>query len=217
MADRWYVRATAAFRRPRTWVWIGAVIVAVAVAWRIQAVDGQVIDAATGKPLEGVFVVGRWHGYISLPVQGRSSCYHMAVTRTNADGKFLMSSWSRNVDPLLGDRLLDLYYYKVGYGVAAHGEADQQPTLLTRDARLGKERMEEIGKIYAATDCGSKRRQLGQATPLYYAAADDARNAAVTREDQILARRFLDIFVVLEFDNNEAARRQGERERAEWK
>ncbi len=216
MADRWYVRATAAFRRPRTWAWIGAVIVATGVTWRLQAVDGQVVDAATGKPLEGVFVLGQWNGYITMPAQGRSTCYHLAVTRSDTQGKFLMSSWSGNFHPLLGDRVLTLYYYKPGYATQWSAEEYSQPMALTRDMRLGKERMDEIGKMLVAADCGPRDRKLDRVGSLYRAAAEEAKNVAVTREERTQANRFLGPVEALQFGDWEAARRQSERERAEW-
>ena len=217
MADRWYVRATAAFRRPRTWAWIGAVIVAVAVAWRIQAVDGQVIDAATGKPLEGVFVVGQWDGWSAGIVEGRSACYHLNVIRTGTDGRFLMSSWSGNVWPFLQDRLMTMHYYKPGYGVQWSGDDARQVIALMPATRSVKERMDELSRLLGNSDCGSKSRMKVLVPPLFLTIAEEARTIAGSRAERIWASNLLYRAEHYELGEDLATRNAREREREEWK
>ena len=82
-------------------------------------VAGQVIDAETGKPIEGAHVALLWRsGIVPRGFTGHNSrdiCYHAAATTTDAYGKFEIPAWkewSTYDVVLVGPTVL---IYKVGF------------------------------------------------------------------------------------------------------
>ncbi len=55
-------------------------------------VAGKVIEAGTGRPIEGAFVVVNWTYYF-----WHSACFHVQVAETNADGEFAIPRQIRHV------------------------------------------------------------------------------------------------------------------------
>jgi hypothetical protein len=60
-----------------------------------RAIDGVVLDESTGKPIAGAIVVVTWMGDESKFVDSGSNCYHAETARTDANGKWHTSAWSR--------------------------------------------------------------------------------------------------------------------------
>ena len=116
----------------RRWLrWFGCALLLTIAAWFAWtyyidwgprpdvAAVGRVVDAETGRPLEGVFVQinvkqfsGGWHG-------GHMSCLHGEVIRTDADGRFSARKSLRELIPPSernGDQPgADLGFYKPGW------------------------------------------------------------------------------------------------------
>ncbi len=58
------------------------------------AEGGLVVDADTGAPIPGAYVIGRWKGYVS----SQSVCFHAEGRRTDTEGRFELPAW-RNTGP----------------------------------------------------------------------------------------------------------------------
>jgi len=84
-----------------------------------KRIAGQVVDAETGKPIEGAHVAFLWRsGIIPSGFTGHNSrdiCYHAAATTTDAYGKFQIpdwKEWSTYDVVLVGPTVL---VYKLGF------------------------------------------------------------------------------------------------------
>jgi len=53
---------------------------------------GQVVDAETGRPIEGAFVLALWKGEVGL-FDAQSICYHVETTVSDEDGRFRIPGW----------------------------------------------------------------------------------------------------------------------------
>ena len=54
--------------------------------------QGQVVDAETGKPIEGVVIVVEWHKKPKVAIGGINYFHNARETLTNAEGKFVLDS-----------------------------------------------------------------------------------------------------------------------------
>src|SRR3954451_6331958 len=59
--------------------------------------DAQVLDGTTGKPLAGVYVIATWDIWTPMPVESHTSCGKVEVTRTDANGHFVVSEHARGI------------------------------------------------------------------------------------------------------------------------
>ncbi|MEP7208123.1 MAG: hypothetical protein ABI920_14380, partial [Casimicrobiaceae bacterium] len=86
------------------------------VATATAALEGQVIDGSTGKPLQGVYVIGAWQVTTFMPVHAVSACAKLDLTRTDRDGRFVLPNHSGRLLPrLFGTEDLNVYYFLPGY------------------------------------------------------------------------------------------------------
>ncbi len=81
----------------------------------VEAAQGTVIVGSTGKPMAGVHVVAAWDGSITMPVQPSTRCYHAEATVTDERGRFSLSSFSGNWNPLMWDRTRNVWALAPGY------------------------------------------------------------------------------------------------------
>ena len=81
-----------------------------------QETRGQIVDADTGQPLEGVIVVAQWIPYYAGP--GQKGSIHAYETVTDSQGRYLIPAWGPKALPAYGqitdaDPLLSIF--KSGY------------------------------------------------------------------------------------------------------
>jgi len=70
---------------------------------------GQVLDAQTGQPIEGVVVLGVWTKYAGLPGLQHGELVGVKETETDAEGQFLLeTAWSLGTEEAVT-------VYKFGY------------------------------------------------------------------------------------------------------
>lgn len=53
---------------------------------------GQVVDATTGKPIEGAYVVAQWASNAGI-ADSRSICYHVETAVSDKSGRYRISGW----------------------------------------------------------------------------------------------------------------------------
>ena len=64
--------------------------------WSGGPIDGQVLEWDTRKPVPDTLVAVKWSGQLALGMADtRSFCYHVAVSRTNNDGRFHIPRWTK--------------------------------------------------------------------------------------------------------------------------
>jgi hypothetical protein len=83
------------------------------------AEQGVVLDKTTGKPIPGAIVVATWNGVVGVVVQGTSQCYKAEVAIADDKGRFDVSAFSWNLNPLMIDRQRDFAVLAPGYRESA--------------------------------------------------------------------------------------------------
>lgn len=151
------------------------------------AVSGVVVDEATAKPVADAIVVVRWHGRF---IKG-GPCYYVATTRTNAEGRYLVSAWIRPWHPnqlLATSTGIWPEAYKPGH-VTVFKE-DTIPALdrivMTAFRGTKDEYFDRVLSLrtWACDEAGVSQKSLRQ---LYVAAARDAATLAETQNQERIA------------------------------
>ncbi|MGE5098315.1 MAG: hypothetical protein ACM3SO_24490 [Betaproteobacteria bacterium] len=148
-------------------------------ATRASAEEGVVIDAVTGAPLSGVFVIARWHGEAFRPVEPSGGCYRVQLARSGADGRFHVDFISGNFNPLLTDRRRSIVLFKPGYEVKIFGRTFEERQALRPFAGTFAQRMEQYSRVWGR-DCPEARPTL---RPVLEAIRAEADVLARTPED----------------------------------
>jgi hypothetical protein len=110
---------------------------------------GQVLDAETGEPLAGVFVIARYWGYYPVPGHSSSSCYYAAGTTTNEKGEYSIPSHSDFMD-IKVDKRSRLNFFKPDYRHVFYKDGIAK---LEKDKSSREERLEELTRIARNSSC----------------------------------------------------------------
>lgn len=174
------LNAGARFVLPKRSLVSTCMLVGVALLATACARSGQVVDKATGKPLEGVFVMAIWDGYIPGPVGPASRCYDFEITRTDRNGNYRLPRYSWDLRPWILGRHRYQDYYLAGYEQAPGNSRDSpvmQMRSISGDVGSRLHRMESSASYRYCLSRGDRKRKL---VPLYRAQAEEARRLAVT-------------------------------------
>jgi len=145
---------------------------------------GQVIDGATGKPLAGVHVVARWDGQGFAGVVSKHTCFKVEAAQTDEKGRFSLSPFSWNFNPLLSDRRRTLIFYKRGFKAPElTAEPNDSLVTMTTDERTGVERLKYIGGAAGGANCGTLEQQRRALLPIYQAVYEESKGIAADPED----------------------------------
>ena len=117
---------------------------------------GKVIDAETGKPIEGVVVLGVWYKEIATPAGGVSSYYDAAETVTDKNGEFEIRGLGLKILTNVGP--MDVLIFKAGYQYIGMGpwESFKEDEILRR--RVQWEVNRAIIRLKRLTIEGRKRQ-----------------------------------------------------------
>jgi hypothetical protein len=74
---------------------------------------GRVVDAESGKPIEGVVVLGVWYKEIATPAGGVGSYYDAKETVTDRDGEFEIKGMGLKILTNIGP--MNVLIFKAGY------------------------------------------------------------------------------------------------------
>lgn len=149
----------------------------------LWAGSGQVIDAETGKPLKGVFVMAMWHGN-PIAIEARTVCYNFAITQTGQDGSYLLPVLSWNPAVLI-NRERYKEFYLAGYENFSNDDLTGAVIKMRRTTETAEQRLESfIHQRYAK--CTSEAERKDKLVPLYQAQLDEATILASTPAEKRL-------------------------------
>lgn len=170
----------------------------------------QIIDGATGRPLDGVYVIAKWSGSVPMPPESRTGCYRIRVTRTDDDGRYRMPSWSWAIGALIsqgkGRRVI---VYHPGYFEAlSQPERQEDQIVLWPDTRSVQDRLMAIRQDQTSAQCrpfedAQQRRVL---EPVYEAMWKEAESIAETPMHRISSDSVRWKYNILRFGEPEATR-----------
>jgi hypothetical protein len=150
-----------------------------------HALEGTVADGSTGTPLAGVYVIGAWQINIGMPGRSNSGCSKLEVVRSDAQGRFVLSTWSGSVLAyLFGDENLNVYYYMRGYRWEKGSEVLGETAVLVPDIRPARQQLDRIGDLMGKADCGSLEERKAKALAVYRLMYDEARGMAESFDER---------------------------------
>lgn len=119
------------------------IIVIIAYPWFYIGlpIQGRVVDATTGEPLQGVIVLANWQLHAGLLVDNQIGQIYLAEAVTDSTGKYRFPFWIRA--PLRGSIESSspvLYFYKKDYRVTSEGNWKQRhaPIIFSSSKADGK-------------------------------------------------------------------------------
>ena len=226
-------RLVRAARSLSKWQWlaiaIGAVVIGVFVDhwWPLYGgpVRGIVIDATTSRPLPDAIVVVKWRGHLGGVHGPRYPCYHVALARSDGEGKFIVPSWFYDVitgkgpewlvsvDAHRTDKPIEYIAYKPGYFIP------QQPypvgprdDIVVRMQPFVGTTLQRLTYLSDFTDqpimCEADDKTL---IPIYDAVYQEAKSTAASPQELELTDSLLTGLEAAEFGNTVALDRKGQR------
>jgi hypothetical protein len=175
------------------------------------AQEGRITEAGTGRPVAGAFVFAEWTGQAPNPVDAATICLHAEITTTDEEGRFKLSAWSGNFDPLITDRRRVLGVYKPGYQVAKESRRDELQFVMEPSAGTQAERFARAARPYAAFGCGLSDKDL---LPFLKAQVSELGPLAHSKDEQRRLSSKLFLVEKIELGEAEAMRRSADRRRA---
>lgn len=165
---------------------------------------GRVLDVETQQPIEGAIVVLRWQGVGTKAfVDTQTVCYHVESAVTDTEGRYVTDVWREaSMYRDLSMKQVLQTAYKSGY---RHVRTDiaTGDQYLRRDMRNAEDRLEYLMSM-ANDSCFSE--EFKEFIPLNDAIYREAKEIAVTDEQQQVAGRILFYLNVLIYGWDEAFR-----------
>jgi hypothetical protein len=144
--------------------------------WPAQ--QGVVVDADTGEPLAGAYVIGRWRGYVS----SHSVCFHAEGTRTDSQGRFVLPAW-RNTGPYNTTRYQEFSDYSYLPGYESAGGSNERKRL-RRFTGTREERLQYLMRVATGSACDAQAGvSVRNLFPLYEAIYREAKELSETPEE----------------------------------
>lgn len=147
--------------------------------------EGRVLDAATGKPIEDVIVVARWKGISGYT---NTVCYHVESTTTDKQGRYEIPAWRNDTrfQSLLNENVV-ITTFKAGYEESdrIYKEHSYKQGVYYQQTFNGshEERLEYLMRVSSATRCGEADTTESNLIPLKQSLYDEATRIAETPED----------------------------------
>ncbi|MFZ5619388.1 MAG: carboxypeptidase-like regulatory domain-containing protein [Pseudomonadota bacterium] len=169
--------------------------------WPAQ--EGRVLDAQTGQPIEGAFVVMRWIGYGGY---SQSQCFHVDVAETDAQGRFHIPEWRNDQrSATLVDQLRNVdVVHKPGYRLAERTYREQSQKqgvwYLHADRRSVEDRLEYLLHVLDVTRCGAQDKSDMSLLRLYRSLYEEGGEIAATAQekDQVDTLRYWSTFILFD-------------------
>ena len=142
--------------------------------WPAQ--QGMVVDADTGEPLAGAYVIGRWRGYVS----SQSVCFHAEGTRTDSQGRFVLPAW-RNTGPY--NNTSHQQYYSQAYLPGYEDVGGRTDRLkMKRFTGTREERLQSLERMMSGAACDAAEASQRNMLPYYEAIYEEAKELSNTPE-----------------------------------
>lgn len=170
-----------------------------------RAIDGQVLDETTGKPLADAIVVVVWIGdYTKIFGESSSSCYHVETARTDANGKYHVAAWSEpwsSSDLLVSTRGPRFEAYKAGY--TRPDKFNDKPEIVHVKPFTGTkdEYFYYLDALIGSNSCSYRSESTKNLSRLYNAVYEETKSIADTqnqKEKVERMRRFIDELLINE-------------------
>jgi len=160
-----------------------------------DAIDGQVLEEGTNKPVAGAVVVVTWTGNDSSGlVHGQSVCYHVETATSDAMGKFHIGRWSDGVSMrslFIGNRAIYKEAYKAGYTRPDVPSNKPEKVLVAPFKGTKDEYFYYLDRLAGSNGCpggGESKKNLYR---LYAPLAEEAKNIAENIGQKKLAEKFI--------------------------
>ena len=184
----------------------GLLVIALLAIVLTGKIEGQVVDDVTGAPIAGAFIVGVWRGYVASPAHGSTGCYHIEFRTTDAHGRFSISEFAGNINPLRSDREVSVGVYAPGYSI----EQNPDGGLYRAKLRTG-DKSKQFSEIAMAPtyDCVGQRDP--RLLPMYRAFAAEKGALASTKAERKASIEAQFLVDSVELGESEALKRHGSR------
>jgi len=176
-----------------------------------HALSGRIVEEGTGKPMEGVIVVGAWRGELEGFGEPKSTCYYLDTATTDAEGEFSMHKWSINLNPLLMYRQISVQAYKRGY----HLSREPHPVGSYVMAPNSADPQVRFAQIIPRLDFDCPHNELKKLAPVLKSIYEEAKRAAQTPRERDLADGVLFALEFVTLGNETARDNQMARQRAQ--
>lgn len=188
--------------------WVGGLAILFGL-YSVYASQGTVIDGSTGEPMAGVHVVAAWNASVAMPVQATTRCYHAEATVTDERGRFSLSTFSGNWNPLLWGRSRSVWAFAPGYVTSDKSDYENLDLVLLPASGTNADRFKSLPHPNVL-GCGAEERIF---LPLWRALFQQASQLAGSGVEKKAADLYLYRIEVVELGEGEALRRQDERAR----
>lgn len=184
----------------RTWKFALTGIALMVISYRAcslsdSAIDGIVLDEATGKPVADAIVVVNWDGDYWAGAGRRFICYHVETAVTNEAGKFHIEGWSMGIsfdNFSITPRHVRAEAFKPGYVRSTNIEDKPKKIFIRPFGGTKEEYFEFLDALVGSNYCvgryaGASSRHLYR---LYKRVAAEAEGIAETKKQKKDAEKY---------------------------
>lgn len=185
-------------------------------ALTVVASEGTVTDQVTGKPIVGAFVIVYWNANTGWVVQPHTSCYFMEATTTDEKGRFYVSQFTGNLNPLRKDRIRNEHIYVPGYQLTTKSNAERLNFIMMPREGSKSEQFKAIrslGSQGAGCSVGNQKSRL----PYLRALHKELATLATTKDESDQVESILLSADIVEFGEDVARQKYRERREEKWK
>jgi len=155
-----------------------------------DAQEGKVVDAGTGAPIPGAYVVANWvgNGYES------TICFHVAVAKTGDNGEFIIPAWREKSEfGSIEAEYVGIYVYINGYSLAYMTDGAEVIRLRKMDDTLSPDkRLAMISEAARKAACHSAGESEKNLADFYRSLYGDAMRLAEGQENsEVLYLKYL--------------------------
>ena len=189
-----------------------SVAAVLSLAFPSYAMEGQVLEEGTNKPIEGALVVAIWKGSQVRPAHSSTVCYHVETTTTDAQGKYRIQDFSGNLNPFIADRQSSIgSIYKRGYHVSKQKPPAVGIELLALHSGAQDQQFEQIG-ARVPYECSLTDEGKKSLLPLMRLMYEEMKSNAKTLKQMEQVDGMLNSIESVEFGAEVAYERQKDRQ-----
>ena len=197
-----------------TWLKILGGLTLAYVALSVIASEGTVIDQTTGKPIAGAFVIAYWNGNTGWVVQPSTSCYYVEATTTNEKGRFDVSMFTGNLNPLRKDRTRNIHIYVPGYYATSKSDDEKLVFMMAPREGSKSEQFKDIIDSGNPRGCSSVDKKI--TLPYLRALHKELAALATTKDENDRVESTMIIADSVEFGEDIARQNYQKRHEAKW-